>query len=275
MLRTRVITAIVLLLILVPVTVFGSASAFGALIGFVLVIAAWEWARLLRLGAAASIGYALVAGAVLVASNLDMGLSPFGFYRAAALFWIIAVPFAFLRRPTLASGAWRVFLLIAGVVIFVACWHALYIARFYGVAFVLSLLLVVWLADIGAYFAGRAFGRHKLAVTISPGKTWEGALGGWVLVLVVAIAAIVSGAFAPTLFTVYALSFGLPRALVAITVLVVISVFGDLFESLMKRQAGVKDSSHLLPGHGGVLDRVDALLPTLPLAMLLLHALHP
>jgi phosphatidate cytidylyltransferase len=138
------------------------------------------------------------------------------------------------------------------------------------VPFVLSLMLVVWLADIGAYFAGKAFGRHKLAPAISPGKTWEGAVGGWLAVVIVASAAIVLHAFEPTLYSALLERLGAVRTLVVLTILVVFSVVGDLFESMLKRQAGVKDSSGLLPGHGGVLDRIDALLPVLPLAMLLL-----
>jgi phosphatidate cytidylyltransferase len=153
--------------------------------------------------------------------------------------------------------------------VFAACWHALVAARTVGVAFVLSLLLVVWLADIGAYFAGKALGRHKLAPSISPGKTWEGAIGGWVAVIVIGSIAAASQVFAPTLFTAYVEHRGWLKALVALTVLVAFSVIGDLFESLLKRQAGVKDSSGLLPGHGGVLDRIDALLPVLPIALLL------
>jgi phosphatidate cytidylyltransferase len=129
---------------------------------------------------------------------------------------------------------------------------------------------VVWLADIGAYFAGKAFGKHKLAPAISPGKTWEGAAGGWLAVIVVAGAAVATHALAPTLYSDLVLRLGTPRAFVALTLLVAFSVVGDLFESMLKRQAGVKDSSGLLPGHGGVLDRIDALLPVLPLAMLLL-----
>ncbi|MDI9677890.1 phosphatidate cytidylyltransferase, partial [Burkholderia cenocepacia] len=158
----------------------------------------------------------------------------------------------------------------AGLVVFAACWHALVAARAQGVPFVLSLLLVVWLADIGAYFAGKAFGKRKLAITISPGKSWEGAIGGWFAVMAVAGVAMAVHAFEPTLFSAFAMRYGMPGAWAALTLLVAYSVIGDLFESLLKRQAGVKDSSGLLPGHGGVLDRVDALLPVLPLAMLLL-----
>jgi phosphatidate cytidylyltransferase len=276
MLKTRVITAIVLLLVLVPVTLWAPISGFGAMIGVVLICAAWEWARLLKLKGVGPYLYAAVAAVALLASLRGVATeaaAPMGLYKACALFWVLLVPYVFVRRPTLAAGAWRVFMLLAGIVVFLGCWHALVSARRdWGVALVLSMMIVVWLADIGAYFVGRQFGKRKLAVTISPGKSWEGAIGGAVVVLLVAVLAIATHAFAPTIFTEYAGRFGIGRALAAVLVLVVFSVIGDLFESLMKRQAGVKDSSQLLPGHGGVLDRVDALLPVLPLAMLLLGA---
>ncbi|QYD67374.1 phosphatidate cytidylyltransferase [Paraburkholderia edwinii] len=272
MLKTRVITAIVLLAVLVPVTLFAPIGAFGALIAFVVVFAAWEWARLLKLTGAGPIVYAIVAALALVASTkLGVGfVAPRPLFEAAAIFWVLVGPFVLIRKPTLAEGGWRAFLLVAGIVTFAACWHALVAARIAGVAFVLSLLLVVWLADIGAYFAGKAFGKHKLAPAISPGKTWEGAIGGWLAVMIVAALAVLTRAFEPTLFYALLEHLGSIRAFIALTLLVAFSVVGDLFESMLKRQAGVKDSSGLLPGHGGVLDRIDALLPVLPLAMLLL-----
>ncbi|CAE6716181.1 phosphatidate cytidylyltransferase [Paraburkholderia haematera] len=272
MLKTRVITAIILLAIFLPVTLFAPVGAFGALIAFVVVFAAWEWARLLKLGGAGPVIYALVAAVALVASTrLGTGVEgPRPLFQAAAIFWVIAGPYVLLRKPTLAQGAWRAFLFLAGIVVFVACWHALVAARMKGVPFVLSLLLLVWLADIGAYFSGKAFGKHKLAPAISPGKTWEGAIGGWLVVMIVAAAAVFLHAFEPTLYSALLAQLGAVRTLLALTLLVAFSVVGDLFESMMKRQAGVKDSSGLLPGHGGVLDRIDALLPVLPLAMLLL-----
>jgi phosphatidate cytidylyltransferase len=273
MLKTRVITAIVLLAVFLPVTLFAPVGAFGALIAFVLVFAAWEWARLLKLNGAGPVVYALVAAVALVASTkLGVGVKPpRPLFQAAAVFWVLAGPFVLMRKPVLAHGAWRLFLYLAGIIMFVACWHALVAARIEGVPFVLSLLLVVWLADIGAYFAGKAFGKHKLAPAISPGKTWEGAAGGWLAVIVVAGVAVATHALAPTLYSELVTRLGTARAFVALTLLVAFSVVGDLFESMLKRQAGVKDSSGLLPGHGGVLDRIDALLPVLPLAMLLLQ----
>ncbi|HTI17676.1 MAG TPA: phosphatidate cytidylyltransferase [Trinickia sp.] len=271
MLKTRVVTAVVLLAVFVPVTLYAPVSGFGALIGLVVALAAWEWARLLKLPGLAAIGYAALAAlAVLASTRLGSGTrAARPLFEAAAVFWVLAGPFVLLRKPLLAYGAWRVFLLLTGIVLFVACWHALIVAREIGVSFVLSLLIVVWLADIGAYFAGKAFGKHKLAPAISPGKTWEGAVGGWVSVVVVGTAALATHALAPTLFTTLGMRGGWVRAMLALTVLVAFSIVGDLFESMLKRQAGVKDSSGLLPGHGGVLDRIDALLPALPLAMLL------
>jgi phosphatidate cytidylyltransferase len=272
MLKTRVITAIVLLAVFLPVTLFAPVGAFGALIAFVVVFAAWEWARLLKLGGAGPVLYALVTALGLVTSTrVGVGTEHARpFFQAAAIFWVIGGPFVLLRKPVLAQGPWRAFLFLAGIVGFIACWHALVAARMQGVPFVLSLLLLVWLADIGAYFSGKAFGKHKLAPAISPGKTWEGAIGGWLLVMIVAAAAVFLHAFEPTLYSALLAQLGALRTVLALTLLVVFSVVGDLFESMMKRQAGVKDSSGLLPGHGGVLDRIDALLPVLPLAMLLL-----
>ncbi|RKP54657.1 phosphatidate cytidylyltransferase [Pararobbsia silviterrae] len=270
MLKTRVITAVILLAVLVPVTLFAPIAAFGALIAFIVVFAAWEWARLLKVTGLGPVLYAGVTGAVLVATTSRFGLAIPGLYLAAAIFWVLVSPFALVRKPVLAEGAWRTFLLLAGIVVLLAAWHALVQARTIGVRFVLTLLLIVWIADVGAYFAGKALGRHKLAPSISPGKTWEGAIGGLALVLVVAVALQVTHAAQPNYFTVDAAVYGTARMLVWVACLVAFSVLGDLFESLLKRQAGVKDSSHLLPGHGGVLDRIDAMLPVLPLAMLLL-----
>jgi phosphatidate cytidylyltransferase len=126
----------------------------------------------------------------------------------------------------------------------------------------------VWVADIAAYFSGRAFGRHKLAPSISPGKTWEGVLGA---VLGVTGYGTVILLFFP-LIDHWPL--GVPATLAIILLYTAVSIIGDLFESLLKRQAGIKDSSHLLPGHGGILDRIDSLTSALPFAALLIHLLR-
>jgi len=142
------------------------------------------------------------------------------------------------------------------------------------VNFLLSALCLVWVADIGAYAAGRAFGTRKLAPSISPGKSWEGVAGGMASVLVLAVLWVVLidrrwPVDSASLYTQLVERFAWPGLLLLAVVLAGFSVVGDLFESLVKRAAGVKDSSRLLPGHGGVLDRIDALLPVLPVAMAL------
>jgi phosphatidate cytidylyltransferase len=133
--------------------------------------------------------------------------------------------------------------------------------------------VLVWIADIGAYFSGKAFGKRKLAPTISPGKSWEGAIGGGVAVLVIASISILVATDTSWLQDSFAVRlqarFGWGVTLLALLVIVAASIIGDLFESQLKRRAAIKDSSNLLPGHGGVLDRVDALIPVLPLAALL------
>ena len=174
------------------------------------------------------------------------------------------------------AGHSRTLRQLAGLVALWLAWLAVAQARTVGVNFLLSILLLVWVADIFAYFAGRALGgrfsRAKLAPSISPGKSWEGVWGGMIGVLALAFgwqaADKVYAATVPSLFS-HLGSHGDWLLLVGALFLAAMSVVGDLFESLVKRSAGVKDSSGLLPGHGGVLDRVDALLPTLPLAMML------
>jgi phosphatidate cytidylyltransferase len=166
--------------------------------------------------------------------------------------------------------------LVLGLCTLCLAWLAVAQARLVGINFLLSILALVWAADIGAYFAGRALGgrfsRSKLAVSISPGKSWEGVWGGMLCVMLLAAGWRyldgVNAALVPSLYS-HVGSKGLGFMVVSVVFMSAMSVVGDLLESLVKRSAGFKDSSALLPGHGGVLDRVDALLPTLPLAMML------
>ncbi|MFZ3119016.1 MAG: phosphatidate cytidylyltransferase, partial [Variovorax sp.] len=166
--------------------------------------------------------------------------------------------------------------LVGGLLALWVAWMAAVQARIWGINFLLSLLVLVWVADVFAYFAGRRFGlkftRSKLAPSISPGKSWEGVWGGMVGVLVLAVVWVWADASAQaavaSLYTRLAAR-GWWLLLIGVLFLAAMSVVGDLVESLVKRSAGVKDSSNLLPGHGGVLDRVDALLSTLPIAMML------
>ena len=164
---------------------------------------------------------------------------------------------------------WRI---SVGLFLLSFAWLAVVQARVVGVNFLLSLLVTVWVADIGAYFAGRRFGKKKLAVNISPGKSWEGVYGGMFAVLILAVGwSLWRPAFfdSASLYQRILAKQGWAFVILSACLLVAMSVVGDLVESLVKRSAGVKDSSALLPGHGGVLDRVDALIPALPLGMML------
>jgi phosphatidate cytidylyltransferase len=278
MLKQRVITAIVLLLILLPALFYPSPDAFCTITLVLIAAGAWEWGRLNGLSQVPS----LLLGAVSV--GVCAGLWWWGLlsqplpdlWRLAGAFWVLAG--ALLLRGGV--GLWPriplVLRLAGGLMALWLAWLALAQARVIGINFLLSVLLLVWVADIAAYFAGKRFGGRfssgKLAPAISPGKSWEGVWGGMLGVLLLSLVwqAIdsLTQARVPSLYS-HLMGRGWWFLLIAVLFMAAMSVVGDLVESLIKRSAGVKDSSGLLPGHGGVLDRVDALLPTLPLAMML------
>ena len=278
MLKQRVITALVLLLILLPALFYHSPMPFCAISLVLIAAGAWEWARLNGYGPVGS----LIAGFVCVVvcsvtwwlGVLDQSLAVL--WLLAGAVWVLAGAWVLHRGVSAWSGHPQVVRLVSGLVALWLAWLAVAQARVIGINFLLSILVLVWVADIFAYFAGKAFGgrfsRGKLAPSISPGKSWEGVWGGMVGVLVLAFVwRWVDTAWAITVPSLYS-HIGLRGGwllMIAIVFMAAMSVVGDLFESLVKRSAGVKDSSGLLPGHGGVLDRVDALLPTLPLAMML------
>jgi phosphatidate cytidylyltransferase len=280
MLKQRIITALVLLLVLLPALFYPSPVPFSALALMFIAAAAWEWARLVGYGQAVALGSAastvLVCALAWSAGLLQAALTPW--WLSVGVFWV-AGGAVLLRGGT---GLWLrlppALKLMIGFVVLAAAWLAVAQARHVGINFLLSILALVWTADICAYFAGRAFGGRvmpgKLAPSISPGKTWEGVWGGMAGVLVLALAwSWLDKVLSATTPSLYGELLAGQRwtMLLAIMGLAAMSVVGDLIESLLKRSAQVKDSSQLLPGHGGVLDRIDALLPTLPLAMLL-HA---
>ncbi|WP_428852925.1 phosphatidate cytidylyltransferase [Imbroritus primus] len=270
MLLTRVITALCLLLVILPVLFLGSVPVLGGLAAVFVFAAGWEWARLVRLSAPWTYVYGIAALVLMMIwSDLSIGRPLDGPLVAAAVAWAVAL--LMLRRgvhPLDKSGA-----LLAGVlglIMLPAFGLALMQLRAHGILMLLSVAVLVWTADIGAYFFGKAFGHRKLAPTVSPGKSWEGALGGWLCVMIIATAMVLTGWPGGTWPQRLVEHHGWLVAAALVTVLVAASVIGDLFESLLKRQAGMKDSSQLLPGHGGVLDRIDALLPAFPLALWLL-----
>ncbi len=284
MLRQRIITALILVALLLGTLALPGPWPFALATLLLMVAGAWEWARLVGLGAAAALG----SGGVMAA----LGLLALGLWRTAPqatpalLWWAVCGVWAVLLIGTLSKGAsawmaWPKGLRLAlGVGLLLAAWWALLALRESGTNVLLSALCVVWVADIAAYFGGRAFGRRKLAPTISPGKSWEGVWSGVAGVLALGAAWLwldhhqgqAWGLDSASLNTQLVRGVGWGWAALALLVLCALSVAGDLFESLIKRAAGAKDSSALLPGHGGVLDRVDALLPVLPAAMALLSA---
>ncbi|HVZ43069.1 MAG TPA: phosphatidate cytidylyltransferase [Ramlibacter sp.] len=278
MLKQRIITAIVLLAILLPALFWETPEPFMAVTLVLLTAAGWEWGRLNQLGSPASIACAVVLLVLCAAAWAGGALA-----QPRPLLWsVAAVAWVIGGASLIATGVpgWpriaRPVRLVGGVLALWVAWLAVADARMLGINFLLSVLVLVWVADIFAYFAGRAFGtkfvKRKLAPSISPGKSWEGVAGGMIGVLVLAVAWTLAdrahGGNAPSLYTVLA-GLGWPVLVAAAIFLAAMSVVGDLVESLVKRAAGMKDSSGLLPGHGGVLDRVDALLPVLPLAMMM------
>lgn len=262
MLKSRIITAVILVLLLSLVLFVLPDGWWDGLVVLVAVQGALEWSKLSRLSAGNTILYILITLACMLlllwfdASHSDAGQFSLHalIYAFSALLWLIVVPL------WMAAG-WRVenrllMCLIGWVVLIPTC---LAMLDLYAMSpWVLLLLMsLVWVADIGAYFSGRRFGKHKLAPSISPGKTWEGVAGGML------------GASLYVVALWYVIPFaGLSTLLLLGCCWVVLAVIGDLFESAVKRQAGVKDSGELLPGHGGLLDRIDALTSTLPLAAL-------
>jgi phosphatidate cytidylyltransferase len=239
-----------------------------------IVAAGWEWARLNGCRSAQAMalggGLGLALAAFWVAGGLAVSWRPL--WLAVGGFWTV-LALVMLRRGVPGWGRWPAALrLWVGLFLLACAWLALVQARLIGLEFLLSVLVLVWMADIAAYFGGKAMGRRKLAPTISPGKSWEGAVSGVLGVFLLATGWLYADAQGlGNSGSLYALlwAHGPWLAALALLFLVAMGVVGDLVESLVKRSAGVKDSSQLLPGHGGVLDRVDALLPVLPLAMML------
>jgi phosphatidate cytidylyltransferase len=276
MLKTRVITAIVLLGIFLPVLWFAPLIYLGALLAIVITLAAWEWWRLLfPNNQRRAFSYAGLCLLNLVAWLMYADIDAVQVLLCLTLaFWLLLAPFIMKQSLQLNLESWRWPLAAIGLFILPACWFALMHLRAVSMALFLSVLILVWAADIGAYFAGKAFGKHKLAKNLSPGKSIEGAVGGYLLVMVIGILGATLFADHPftqnNFFALIQSSWGWSGMILVTALCVVMSIQGDLFESQLKRVAGVKDSSALLPGHGGFLDRIDALLPVLPLAGLII-----
>ena len=265
MLKARLISAAILVPLVVYGVLFLPTAVFSIIVGLVFLLGAWEWSRLVPLSAP----FTRVLFSTLVVLFMwvlwRLGLQQFiDQILLVAFAWWIWVLFWLSRPSILAADGWinRLFKTAAGVLLMVTAWAALTVLHGSGKGgpwLVLMMLVMVWLADSGAYFAGRLWGKHKLAPLVSPGKTWEGVYGGVAFSLVFAA---IAGWF-------YSGSLNWCLAFVMVALLVVLfSVVGDLLESLMKRQSGVKDSGAIIPGHGGILDRIDSLLAAAPFFLL-------
>ncbi len=261
-LRRRVVTAAIALPVVVGAIMALPTPVFGALFGALAAIGAWEWAGL-RAGATAGYrgGYAAATAAALAAlgaPQVPMTLT-WAVLLAGVAWWSAALALVVRTQQQQPAGrAGPLAHAVCGWLVLVPAWLALY--RLHGSgedgpALVLGLLVVVWVADVGAYFAGRRFGRRKLAPRVSPGKTWEGLAGAVAAVVPVGVAFALAAGIVGAAVATFA-------ALCAATALV--SVVGDLTESVFKRRAGVKDSGTLFPGHGGVLDRIDSITAAAP-----------
>ncbi|OIN91454.1 MAG: phosphatidate cytidylyltransferase [Comamonadaceae bacterium CG1_02_60_18] len=278
MLKQRVITALLLLALLLPALFYAQPEPFMVLTLLFIAAGGWEWARMNGVPQQSAWLLGFVCAALCAVfwmwGGIGRTLAPLWLLVGSA--WVLLGAWVLSRGVAAWSSHARSLRLLLGLLALFAAWVAVAHARLLGVQFLLSVLALVWMADIGAYFAGRALGgkfcKRKLAASISPGKSWEGVLGGMLGVVLLAFvwrwADAAAGHVAPSIYTVLSAR-GAGFMVLACLFLCAMSVVGDLVESLVKRSAGFKDSSGLLPGHGGVLDRVDALLPTLPLAMML------
>jgi phosphatidate cytidylyltransferase len=275
MLKQRVITALVLVAFLLPALFAPMAWPFALLSLLLIAAAGWEWGRLNGAGGASIAMGVLLAAACAAALWAGWGDAPPRLvWWLAMLVWVLGG--TFVLRGGVAGwpkvpAALRA---VIGLLLLWTAWLALAAAKTVGINFILSVFCLVWAADIAAYFGGKAFGKRKLAPGISPGKSWAGVWSGMLGALVLAGFWLwLDSAFAVDSLSLYSrlfARFGVVGLVGVVVFLAAMSVLGDLFESLVKRAAGAKDSSNLLPGHGGVLDRVDALLPVFPIAMALI-----
>ena len=274
MLLTRVLTALALLPVILALLFLASPGGWACFALLIVLLACWEWSRMCGFTPAGQGLY--LAGSGMIGAYvwlLSLRYLPGNFaalaltsFIIAAFFWLLGAPvwLAKLARPSPSMRA------VAGWLVAWPTWFALVMLRETSPWILLAIAALVWVADIAAYFAGKAFGRRKLAPAISPGKTWEGVAGGLLGVAVYgAVLGFVAHHHETPLDPIFAPGGGVP-AIGVMLLLAAMSIVGDLFESWMKRGVGLKDSSRLLPGHGGVLDRIDALTAALPLAALAL-----
>ena len=261
MTRLRVLTALIMTPLAIAAVLLLPTPWLTALAAVVVLVALWEWLRLAGVDDGVAQGVLLVANLALMVALGWASRTSAGFNWVllqlmvvlGLLWWLASI--AWLGRFSFDSKTAK---LAAGTLALVPAWCAMAVIHGdqpHGHRWLLAALAIVWAADTGAYFAGRKFGRRKLAPRISPNKTIEGLLGGVVAGIVAGLCVALLAGAAPA---------QLPAVALVALFTVLFSVVGDLFESLLKRQRGVKDSSNLIPGHGGLLDRVDGVIAGLP-----------
>ncbi|MDG2018200.1 MAG: phosphatidate cytidylyltransferase [Porticoccaceae bacterium] len=274
MFKQRFATASVLALLFVSALVFFSTSAFVSFIILVVLIAGWEWSGLSRIESVSGqllfllgllLSMLLASDYVGIYSQFNQLLS-YQICFSVMILW--AVIFLWLQGYPSSAILWssRPVMLVLGLVLLTVTWVALasIISLENGRFLLLLAVVIIILADVGGYMAGKLFGRHKLAPTISPGKTWEGILGGMVLQALLVVILVLSFADINVL-----------NLCLLVFPVAICSVIGDLFESMLKRHRGIKDSSNLLPGHGGFLDRLDGVMAALPMFFVILSKANP
>lgn len=263
MLKQRIITALILLPIALGGFFLLDGAGFALFIGLVVTLGAWEWARLAGFAAqSARVIFAAVVAAMLFVMYVVPGIAPW--VLGASVLWWATATFLVLTYPhTTHHWSNAATKLLIGLLILLPAWQGLIWIKqgALGNWQIMAVMVLVWGADVGAYFSGKAFGKRKLAPKVSPGKSWEGVYGGLALSLVITT---IVGVMRE--WTAGQLLIGLFGA----ALIVFVSVVGDLTESMFKRQSGIKDSSNLLPGHGGVLDRIDSLTAAVPIFAVLL-----
>jgi len=268
MLKQRIITAIILLVLLAAVLLSGSNFIVMSTLAVFFAAAVWESLQLFAIRRALVLSLFSVPLLFWVLTT-QTPVDIFNVAVICVLIWAMRFfPALKFGLPTTDGARGNLFTLVF-LLTLLGCFISIHALYQRSVLFLISAMAIVWIADIGAYFVGRAIGKRKLAPTISPGKSWEGALGGWLFVMLIGATTVFTPLFVDSFTAQLQKNLGWPLWILCMTVIVAASIVGDLFESLLKRRAGVKDSSKLLPGHGGVLDRIDALIPVMPLVVLM------
>ena len=270
MLKQRLLTAIIILPLFLAGLLYLPPIFWAAVLLILTVIGSREWSRLAQFSVKSTtyfmLGTALLGGELLFMVSEATKINVYSqyflwLYVLSFIFWIIVVPLLLKRSQPINNTA--VLMFIGWLLLFPIC-LALYQLREINPYLLLGFMGTIWVSDTAAYFTGRAFGKHKLAAIISPGKTWEGVAGALAAVLLYAV-----------LWHQLTTEQPLTTILIPLLMLLaILGIIGDLFESQMKRHAGIKDSGTILPGHGGILDRIDALTSTLPVAMMALLVFH-